>query len=164
MSERFFRIVELIFTAYAVPALLVPFVWVAVRAFGSNRRVASLETADRLSRALVRYAVVSVAWIAAWVTLLLGVRLEAGGKTAGIMFWLAYGLLNVALAALLVSFTGSYGALPEGGFKDRLFLWFLTAIGTQPLATAGAFAVLYRIMGFVYHLKVPGLTAVQEGI
>ena len=31
MEERFFRAVELVFTAYAVPALIVPFVWLGRR-------------------------------------------------------------------------------------------------------------------------------------
>ena len=164
MLERLFRVVELIFTAYAVPALMVPFVWLAIRLLKAGRPVAPKETGDRLNRAVATYAIVSAAWIAAWITLLLGVHIEAGGKVAGALSWVAYGILNVALATLLVGFTGSYGGLPEGGFKDRLFLRFITAIAVQPLATAGAFAVLYRIMGFVYHRKVPGLTGVQEGI
>ena len=33
MADRFFRLVELIFTAYAVPALLVPLVWLVRRLF-----------------------------------------------------------------------------------------------------------------------------------
>jgi hypothetical protein len=164
VSERFFRIVELVFTAYAVPALLVPFVWLAVRAVRSPARVAPAEIRVRLRRAVAGYAVVSALWIAAWIAVRLGVRIEAGGRTAGVVLWIAYGILNAELATLLVCFTGSYGALPEGRPKDRLFLYFITAIGVQPLATAGAFVILYRIMGLVYHLKVPGLTGVQEGI
>src|SRR5450755_1938713 len=164
MPERLFRIVELVFTAYAVPALMVPFVWLALRFLRAVRPVAPRETADGLNRAVVIYAVVSGAWIAAWITLRLGVRIEAGGRAVGVLSWVAYLILNTALAAILVRFTASYGGLPEGGFKDRLFLRFITAIVVQPLATAGAFAVLFRIMGVVYHLKVPGLTGVQEGI
>jgi hypothetical protein len=164
MLERLFRVVELIFTAYAVPALMVPFVWLAIRLLKAIRPVAPTETGDRLNRAVFSYTIVSAAWIAAWITLLLGVPLEAGGKAAGVLSWVAYGVLNTALAALLVRFTASYGGLPEGGFKDRLFLRFITAIVVQPLATAGAFAVLFRIMGVVYHLKFPALAGVQEGI
>lgn len=164
MAERFFRLVELLFTAYAVPALVVPFVWLAMRLRRAVRPVRQKGTADRLNGALTTYAVVAAAWISAWIALGLGIRLEAGGHAAAALSWVAYGLLNTALSALLIRFTGSYGGLPEGDLKDRLFLRFITAIAVQPLATAGAFAILYRIMGFVYHRKVPGLTAVQEGI
>ena len=85
-------------------------------------------------------------------------------RAAAIVFWIAYALLNLMLAWLLVRFTAGYGDLPEGPSRDRLFLRFLSAIVVQPMATACAFTVLYRIMGVVYHLKVPGLGAVQEGI
>ena len=80
------------------------------------------------------------------------------------ILWIAYGLLNLGLASMLVRFTAAYGDLPEGPSRDRLFVRFLSAIVVQPVATAFAFAVLYRIMGVVYHLQVPGLAAVQEGI
>ena len=164
MEEKFFRLVELVFTAYAVPALLVPLVWLGrrlARAAGAHR---ADDLAERLNRAVAAYAAVAAAWLAAWLALALGVPIENWGKAAAFLFWIAYGLLNLVLASLLVRFTAGYGDLPEGRFKDRLFLRFLSAVLAQPLATAGAFAVLYRIMGVVYHLKVPGLAAVQEGI
>lgn len=163
MGERFFRLVELVFTAYAVPALIIPFVWVA-------RRVASPpgsrlpESPAGLQRAVALYGVLSAAWLGVWFALAVGAPIERGGRAAGALLWLAYGLLNVALATLLVRFTASYGSLPEGKSKDRLFLYLLSAVVVQPIATGCAFAVLYRIMGVVYHLTVPGLPAVQEGI
>jgi hypothetical protein len=160
MGDRFFRVVELIFTAYAVPALLVPLVWLLRRLFRGRRT----ETEDRLNRAVDVYGIILLAWVGAWVALVLGVPIEKGGRLAGTLFWVAYGLLNFGLASLLVRFTAGYGDLPEGSSRDRLFVRFLSAIVVQPVATACAFAVLYRIMGVVYHLKVPGLTAVQEGI
>jgi hypothetical protein len=163
MGDRFFRLVELMFTAYAVPALLVPLVWIARRIF-TRGVAAKRDTADRLSRAIGAYGLVLLAWVVAWVALRLGAPLERGGQVAGALCWVAYGLLNVLLASLLVGFTAGYGDLPEGSSRDRLFLRFLSAIVAQPAATACAFAVLYRIMGVVYHLKVPGLGAVQEGI
>lgn len=164
MGDRFFRLVELIFTAYAVPALLVPLVWVARRLFQGRRSGAAGETADRLNRAVAAYGIVLLVWVGAWVALVLGVPIEKGGRVAGAVFWIAYGLLNLGLASLLILFTAGYGDLPEGPPRDRLFARFLSAIVLQPVGTACAFAVLYRIMGVVYHLGVPGLTAVQEGI
>lgn len=164
MAERFFRLVELIFTAYAVPALLVPLVWLVRRLFRGHGVGAASETADRLNRAVAAYAIVLLAWVGAWIALVLGVPIERGGRVAGAIFWIAYGLLNFALAWLLVRFTAVYGDLPEGDLRDRLFVRLLSAILVQPLGTACAFAILFRIMGVVYHLTVPGLTAVQEGI
>jgi hypothetical protein len=164
MGDRFFRLVELIFTAYAVPALLVPLVWPVRRLFRDHRSGAARETGDRLNRAVAAYGIVLLAWVGAWAALVLGVPIEKGGRVAGAVFWIAYGLLNFGLAWMLIGFTAGYGDLPEGPMRDRLFLRFLWAIVAQPVATACAFAVLYRIMGVVYHLKAPGLTAVQEGI
>lgn len=164
MAERFFRLVELIFTAYAVPALLVPLVWLVQRLLRARRPAVASETADRLNRAVSAYGILLLAWVVAWAALVLGVPIEKGGRVAGAVFWLAYGLLNFGLSSLLVRFTAGYGDLPEGPSRDRLFLRFLSAIVVQPVATACAFAVLYRIMGVVYHLSVPGLAAVQEGI
>jgi hypothetical protein len=164
VADRFFRLVELMFTAYAVPALLVPLVWLARRIFQSRRSRSNRETADRLGRAVGAYGLVLLAWVAAWLALRLGIPIERGGRVAGWICWAAYAVLNVLLATLLVGFTAGYGDLPEGSSRDRLFLRFLSAIVAQPVATACAFAVLYRIMGVVYRMKVPGLGAVQEGI
>jgi hypothetical protein len=162
MADRFFHLVELVFTAYAVPALLVPFVWLGRRLIRGGRAIP--ETADRLDKAVAAYGIALLGWVAAWVVVSIGVPIEKGGRVAGAAFWIGYALLNLLLASLLVRFTAGYGNLPEGSSRDRLFMRFLTAIVAQPMATACAFSVLYRIMGLVYHLKVPGLTAVQEGI
>jgi hypothetical protein len=164
VADRFFRLIELMFTAYAVPALLVPLVWLARRVLAPRRARSIQETAHRLGRAIATYGIVLLGWVAAWLALRLGVPLERGGQVAGLLCWVGYALLNVLLASLLVGFTSGYGDLPEGPSRDRLFLRFLSAIVAQPVATACAFAVLYRIMGVVYRLKVPGLGAVQEGI
>ena len=144
--------------------LLVPLVWLVRRLFRGRSSDMTRETPDRLNSALAAYAIILLVWVGAWVALVVGVPIEKGGRVAGALFWIAYGLLNFGLASLLVGFTAGYGDLPEGSSRDRLFVRFLSAILAQPVATACAFAVLYRIMGVVYHLKAPGLTAVQEGI
>ena len=151
MEDRFFRLVELVFTAYAVPALLVPVVWLVRRLLRGHGSGEARGTADRLNRQVAAYGIVLLAWLSAWIALALGVPIEKGGRV-------------LVAASLLVRFTADYGDLPEGPARDRLFLRFLSAIVVQPVATACAFTVLYRIMGVVYHLKVPGLAAVQEGI
>ena len=164
MGDRFFRIVEIVFTAYAVPALIVPFVWLGRKLFTAWGQRTSGSARKALNRMFVAYISVASVWFAVWVALRLGVPIEKGGRAAGALLWLAYGLVNLLLAWLLVRFTGGYGELPEGRTKDRLFLQLLLVVVAQPLMTACAFPVLYRIMGVVYHLSVPGLTAVQEGI
>lgn len=164
MADRLFRLVELVFTAYAIPALLVPLVWLVRRLFAGRRAGVNRETADGLNRAIGAYGIVLLGWVAAWLAIRIGVPLELGGRVAGLLCWVAYAALNVLLALLLVRFTAGYGDLPEGSSRDRLFVRFLSAIVVQPMATACAFAVLYRVMGVVYRLKVPGLGAVQEGI
>src|SRR5258708_26634 len=98
MADRFFRLVELIFTAYAVPALLVPLVWLVRRIFLGRPSNSALETADRLNRAIAAYGIVLLAWVGAWVALVLGVPIEKGGRVAGAVFWIGYGLLNFGLA------------------------------------------------------------------
>ena len=165
MADRFFRLVELVFTAYAVPALLVPLVWLVQRVFRARRPASEHETADRLHRALGAYGILLLAWLGAWAAVVFGVPIERGGKrVAAIIFWIAYGLLNLGLASMLVRFTAGYGDLPEGPSRDRLFVRFLSGDRRSAGGDAFAFAVLYRIMGVVYHLRVPGLAAVQEGI
>ncbi len=164
MGERFFRLVEILFTAYAVPALIVPFVWLGRRILAAARGRTEHESAGRLNQAVAAYGVLAAVWLMAWLAERLGLPIERGGRTAGVLCWLAFGLLNLVLASVLVRFTAGYGHVPEGQLKDRLFLRLLLAVVLQPVTIACAFSVLYRIMGVVYHMKVPGLTAVQEGI
>ncbi len=163
MAEGFFRLVELVFTAYAIPALLVPFVWLAgwgwTRWGGGRSR-----NGEQLGRILNRYSAVVVAWMVAWGMIRLGLPAEKGGVAAAVLGWLAYGTANVMFAQLLVRFTQEYGLLPPGQATDRLFARLLGAIVVQPLMTAFAFSVLYRITGVTWSLHVPGLPAVQEGI
>ena len=161
MQEQLFRGVELIFTAYMVPALLVPLVWIGGRVF---RRGSPRESANRLTRIQIAYGAIACLWFAGWLAMRLGLPIEQGGKAVGWLSWAVYFALNLTLAMLLVAFTGEYGALPDGPQKDRLFVRFLTIILAQPVATAFAFGVLYRIMGLVYHMNVLPLPGVQEGI
>jgi hypothetical protein len=162
MNTASFRVVEALFTAYAIPGLLVPFVWLAGRLFARRRAVP--EDAADLARLEGYYLVVAVGWLAAWVALRAGIPLERGGSVAAALSWAAYAALNLAFARLLIGFTSGYGGVPEGPAKDRLFLGLLSMVVAQPLSTGCAFAVLYRIMGVVYHMSVPGLAPIQEGI
>ena len=163
MQGGLFRAAEVLFTAYAVPALIVPFVWVGRKAFAVRGRPLR-ESEVILNRGVQLYAGLATVWLLAWAAGRAGIPIEKGGRAVHALFWLAYILLNLALAWLLVRFTAGYGEVPAGPVKDRLFLRFLFVVVAQPLATACAFSVLFQIMGVVYDLRVPGLTAVQEGI
>ena len=79
-------------------------------------------------------------------------------------FWIAYGLLNLGLASLLVRFTAGYGDLPEGPSRDRLFVRFLS--GGHRSAGGHGLRVCRALSDHGSRLpsEVPGLTAVQEGI
>jgi hypothetical protein len=162
MGAASFRVVEALFTAYAIPGLLVPIVWVVGRFFA--RRRSAPEDAATLVRLEISYLAVAVAWLVAWAALRAGIPLERGGATAAVLSWSAYAALNLAFARLLIGFTSAYGGVPEGPAKDRLFLGLISMVVAQPLSTGCAFAVLYRIMGVVYHMSVPGLGPIQEGI
>jgi hypothetical protein len=164
MQGGLFRAVEVLFTAYAVPALIVPFVWLGRRAFAAARGRPLRESAATLNRAVKVYGGLAAVWLLAWAATRAGIPIEKGGPAVHALFWLAYILLNLVLAWLMVRFTAGYGEVPAGPAKDRLFLRFLSVVAVQPLTTACAFSVLFHIMGVVYDLRVPGLTAVQEGI
>ena len=163
MAGGLFRLVELVFTAYVTPALLVPFVWLAGWARSRWRGGLSGRGAP-LGRMLNWYFAGVVAWLVVWGVILLGLPAEQGGIAAAALCWLGYGTANLLFAQLLVRFTKEYGSLPPGEATDRLFARLLGAIVAQPVMTAVAFSVLYRITGVTWNLHVPGLPAVQEGI
>jgi hypothetical protein len=163
MPPGFSRIVEISFTAYVVPALMVPVIlligWMR-RTRSAPRREASQELAG-----LVRthFALVLV-WVFIWIAMLAGVPLEKGGSITVIACWSAYVVANLVLAWILVRFTAAYGSLPESSAADALFVRVLATLVAQPVMTALAFSVLARIMGVGWDPLVPSLPAVQEGI
>jgi len=163
MHVAFFRSVEVAFTAYAVPALIVPLFWL----FG-RRLVVGSEPGRSWEGILAAneslYGRLAAVWIAAGVAVLAGVRVDRGGEAARVAAWLLYLALNVVFARLLVRFTAGYGHVKEDRDRDRLFGRLLVIVVAHPLVTAVAFFLLYRVMGLSYDLSVPGLGAVQEGI
>jgi hypothetical protein len=163
MNETFFRIVEVAFTAYMVPALLVPVIWLVGRV---RRRHAAprVETSGELTRLVKVHFGFVLAWGLLWTAMILGVPLEKGGSLALVACWAVYLVANLVLAWVLVRFTAAYGSLPESATSDVLFIRLLGTLAAQPIMTALAFSVLTRIMGVVWHLQVPSLPAVQEGI
>jgi hypothetical protein len=163
MPPDFTRIVEIAFTSYVVPALLVPVILLA--GWMRRRRAAPRGEASRELARLVRihFAFVLV-WAATWLAMVLGVPLQKGGSVTVIACWTAYVAANLVLAWVLVRFTAAYGSLPESSAADALFLRLVGALAAQPVMTALAFSVITHIMGVGWNPLAPALPAVQEGI
>jgi hypothetical protein len=163
MPPSFFRIVEVTFTAYVVPALLVPVIlligWI-------RRRHAAprLEASRELTRLVRAHFALVLVWALIWIAMILGLPLEKGGSVTLAACWTTYVVANLVLARVLVRFTAAYGSLPQSSASDALFARLLGAMAAQPVMTALAFSVLTRIMGAAWNPLVPGLPAVQEGI
>jgi hypothetical protein len=163
MTAMFFRVIEIAFAAYMVPALLLPLAWIAAWLFRARLAVqsgVSLE-ADRQSRVLF-WAFLS--WFGFFFALAAGVPLNRGGRIAEILAWVAYISTNLLIAWFLLRFTATYGSIPAGRTADRVFLRFIGIVAAQPLMTAAAFAVLNNVMGVAWNAQVPELPAIQEGI
>jgi hypothetical protein len=163
MDERFFHIVEVVFTAYAIPALIVPLLWLA-RWAGRSWFESRTGSRRALSRIVDQHSALLLAWLLLWGAMRLGVPIEKGGSLAAAVCWTGYALANILLARLLLRFTAEYGSLPPGAATDRLFVRLLGAIIAQPVMTTLAFSVLYRVSGVAWQWHMPGLPTVQEGI
>jgi hypothetical protein len=163
MSPLFFRIIEITFAAYMVPALLVPLVWVfaRIRNLRSRRAALPVAEAEAQSRRLFQLFLV---WFALFLAVVAGVPLNRWGPAAVVLCWVIYTMTNLLLAWFLLRFTVTYGSIPDGRAADRVFLRFIAIVVTQPLMTAAAFAVLNNVMGVAWNAQVPELPAIQEGI
>jgi len=163
MAPMFFRIIEITFASYMVPALLVPLVWAAAwlrkRRFHANAQPAA--EVEGQSRRLFWLFLV---WLVLFLAVLAGVPLSRGGSAAVAVCWLVYAATNVLIAWFLIRFTTAYGSIPQGRAADRAFLRFIAIVAAQPLVTAAAFAVLNNVMGVAWNAQVPELPAIQEGI
>ena len=161
MGPMFFRIVEITFASYMVPALLVPLVWIAARIRKLRRAPPPLVEVEGQSRRLIQLFVL---WFALFLAVAAGVPLNHWGPAAIALCWLVYAATNLLLAWYLFRFTITYGSIPDGQAADRVFLRFIAIIVAQPLVTAAAFAVLNNVMGVAWNAQVPELPAIQDGI
>jgi hypothetical protein len=162
-AQLFFRIIEIAFASYMVPALLVPAVWVAGmllkgRIPGDPQPAAEIEGQWRILFGLF------LLWLALFLAVVAGVPLQRGGIVAIALCWVMYAVTNLLLAWFLVRFTSRYALVPAGRVADRAFMRFLAIVIAQPLMTAAAFSVLNQVMGVAWNLQVPDLPAIQEGI
>jgi hypothetical protein len=159
----FFRVIEITFASYMVPALLVPLVWVAAwllkRRLRHNAQPAT--EVEGQSRLLFWLFLV---WFVLFLAVMAGAHFNRGGRVAVVSCWVVYAATNLLLAWYLLRFTATYGSIPDGRAADRVFLRFIAIIVAQPLMTAAAFAVLNNVMGVAWNAQVPELPAIQEGI
>ena len=163
MAQMFFRIIEIAFASYMVPALLLPAVWLAgfllKRRIGVSRLpAAEIESQWRLLSGLF------LVWLALFLAVIAGAPLNRGGVAAIALCLIVYAVTNLLLAWFMLRFTSMYALIPAGQVADRAFMRFLGIVIAQPLMTAAAFAVLNRAMGVAWNLQVPELPAIQEGI
>ncbi|MGB8692411.1 MAG: hypothetical protein WCD08_02750 [Steroidobacteraceae bacterium] len=163
MGPTFFRAVEIIFTSYMVPALLVPVVWVAALIFKGRRRD-SADPVRELTRQWWVLAGLFVLWLLLFLAVTAGAPLSQGGVIARTLVWMVYVVTNLLMAWFLLRFTSRYGAIGKGPDADRVFGRFLVIVLAQPLMTAAAFVVLENAMGVTWNGQVPELPAIQEGI
>jgi hypothetical protein len=162
-GAMFFRIIEITFASYMVPALLVPLVWVATWLLKRRPR-ARAHPAIEVEGQSRRLFWLFLVWLVLFLAVVAGVPLSRGGSGAVALCWLVYTVTNVLIAWFLLRFTTSYGLIPAGRAADRAFLRFVAIIVAQPLMTAAAFAVLNNVMGVTWNAQVPELPAIQEGI
>ncbi len=163
MAQMFFRIIEIAFASYMLPALLLPAAWMAAwllkKRGGANQEpIRDIERQWRVLSGL--FAV----WLALFLGVLAGAPLNRGGVVAIVVCWAIYAVTNLLLAWFLLRFTATYALIPVGRAADRVFMRFLGIVIAQPLMTAAAFAVLNQVMGVAWNLQVPELPAIQEGI
>jgi hypothetical protein len=162
IGPTFFRIVEITFAAYMVPALLVPLAWIG--GWLLKRRLAGVQPAHRVEHQSRRLLCLFLLWLALFFAVLVGVPLNRGGNIAVVLCWLVYAFTNALIAWFLLSFTSAYGSIPAGRTADRVFLQFVGIVVAQPLMTAAAFSVLNNVMGVAWNAQMPALPAIQEGI
>ena len=165
MLTMLFRVIEITFASYMVPALLLPLVWLV--AWVRKRHVLTAGHAGPEIEAEIQSRWLFwlfLLWLVLFVAVVAGVPLRRGGELVVAACWLAYAITNLLLAWFLTRFTKSYGLIPAGRAADRAFLRFIAIIVAQPLITAAAFVVLSHVMGLTWNAQIPELPAIQEGI
>ena len=163
MGAMFFRIIEIAFASYMVPALLVPLAWVAAWILKRRLAVTTQPAIEVEGQFRVLFWLFLV-WFLLFLAVIAGASLNRGGGPAVALCWIVYAVTNLLLAWFLLRFTTTYGLIPDGPVADRVFMRFIAVVVMQPLMTAAAFAVLNNVMGVAWNAQVPELPAIQEGI
>ncbi|HMH29804.1 MAG TPA: hypothetical protein VK580_14555 [Steroidobacteraceae bacterium] len=163
MGPTFFRIIEITFAAYMMPALLVPPVWAAAWLLKRRFHLHTQPAIEVEGQFRILFWLFLI-WFLLFLVVIAGASLNRGGGPAVALCWIIYALTNLLLAWFLLRFTATYGLIPDGLLADRVFMRFVAVVATQPLMTAAAFVVLNNVMGVAWNAQVPDLPAIQEGI
>ena len=163
MAQMFFRIIEIMFASYMLPALLVPLLWVGSRVL-RRMPITDGHPAARIDTQWRLLSMLFLLWLVLFLAVALGVPLQRGGMTAVVSCWTFFAATNLLIAWYLMRFTGTYALIPAGRTADQVFMRFLGIVIAQPVITAAAFVVLNEVMGVAWNLRVPDLPAIQEGI
>lgn len=153
------QIIEIVFTSYLLPALLLPLVWLA-----SALRRSTTDPMVVIRRTRFAYLAVAAAFALMWALARSGVPIEAGGRWLTALAWIAFVMLHLLFAMLAATMTAKYASLPEGTAKESSFVFFLAIVVLHPAATAAGVSVLYRLLRLVYHQVLPGIDLVPGGI
>jgi hypothetical protein len=155
---------ETIFTAFVVPALLTPVVWLARAVTRAVRHAPPRPFEARTRRLEVLYLLAGFTLLVGGLLARAGVPVERGGRPLTFFVWALYLAANLLFAGIVVAMTSGYGSVPDGRPKDSMFLRFVGEVCFQVVMTAGAFLLLYRLLRVVFHRTFPGLDVVPEGI
>lgn len=161
MQSEVLRVSELIFTAYLMPALLLPVIWIGA-ALARHVRAPAGGGGHALWFSV--HGGAALLLIALWALSATGVPIERGGAAITTLAWLVFAALQLSFAALASSVTSRVSAMAEGSARDALFATFVGFTLLQPVGTAAALAVLLRLMRLVYHQTLPLLDIVPEGV
>src|SRR5260370_33680062 len=129
MGRMFFRIIEITFASYMVPALLVPMVWVAAWLMKRRLRTHAHPATEVEGQSRLLFWLFLV-WFLLFLAVIAGVPFNRGGSLAVVSCWIVYAATNLLLAWFLLRFTTTYGSIPDGRAAYRGFLLFIAIIAT----------------------------------
>src|SRR6202795_2140839 len=89
MGPMFFRIVEITFASYMVPALLVPLVWVAAWLLKRHLRSSAQPAAEVEGQSRLLFWLFLV-WLVLFLAVVAGVPFYRGGGLAVVSVWIGY--------------------------------------------------------------------------
>src|ERR1700738_5396253 len=101
MGPMFFRIIEITFASYMVPALLVPPVWVAAWLLKRLLRADAQPATEVEGQSRLLFWLFLV-WLVLFLAVIAGVPFDRGGSLAVVSCWIVYAATNLLLAWFLL--------------------------------------------------------------
>ena len=131
MAQMFFRIVEIAFASYMVPALLLPAAWLAGLLLKGRIGVTRLPAAEIEGQWRLLFGLF-VLWFALFLAVAAGAPLNRGGATAIVVCWIVYAARNCSWRGSCCGSRRLTALIPAGQVADRAFMRFL-GISSPPL-------------------------------